>query len=54
VLAAAFTRALRDNFVHARNAALMALSATVDLFDETDCATRMVPAISPSLVDKEK
>lgn len=51
---AAFTRALRDPFVHARNAALMALSATADVFDESDCASRLVPAIGPSLVDKEK
>lgn len=53
-MTAAFTRALRDPFVHARNAALMALSATADVFDENDCASRMVPAIAPSLVDKEK
>lgn len=51
---AAFTRALRDPFVHARNAALMALSATADVFDESDCASRLVPAIGPSLIDKEK
>lgn len=40
--------------MHARNAALLALAATSDVFDETDCATKVVPAISPSLVDKEK
>lgn len=54
VLSAAFHRALRDPFVHARNAALMALGATVDLFSEDDCANKMLPAICPSLVDKEK
>ncbi|KAG0136547.1 armadillo-type protein [Tuber indicum] len=54
VLTAAFTRALRDPFVHARNAALLALAATVDVFDENDCAVRLLPAITPSLVDKEK
>ncbi|KAM3420891.1 hypothetical protein BST61_g4126 [Cercospora zeina] len=54
VLAAAFSRALRDPFVHARNAALMALAATADVFSEDDCATKMLPAICPSLVDKEK
>lgn len=54
VLSAAFSRALRDPFVHARNAALMALAATVDVFTEEDCATKMLPAICPSLVDKEK
>ncbi|KAF2721453.1 ARM repeat-containing protein [Polychaeton citri CBS 116435] len=54
VLTAAFARSLRDPFVHARNAALMALAATVDIFSEDDCATKMLPAICPSLVDKEK
>ncbi|KAF2809663.1 ARM repeat-containing protein [Mytilinidion resinicola] len=54
VLAAAFARSLRDPFVHARNAALMALAATCDLFSEEDCATKLLPGICPSLVDKEK
>ncbi|KAH6639445.1 armadillo-type protein [Boeremia exigua] len=54
VLAAAFARALRDPFVHARNAALLALAATADLFSEDDCATKLLPIMCPSLVDKEK
>ncbi|KAJ9642391.1 Nuclear aminoacylation-dependent tRNA export pathway component [Coniosporium apollinis] len=54
VLTAAFARSLRDPFVHARNAALQALAATADIFTEDDCATKLLPAISPSLVDKEK
>lgn len=54
VLIAAFTRSLRDPFVHARNAALMALNATIDTFSEDDCATKILPALCPSLVDKEK
>ncbi len=54
VLSAAFSRALRDPFVHARNAALLALAATPDIFNEEECATKMLPAICPSLVDKEK
>ncbi|KAL1383274.1 armadillo-type protein [Phyllosticta capitalensis] len=54
VLTAAFARALRDPFVHARNAALLALAATVDLYSEDDCASKLLPAICPSLVDKEK
>ncbi|KAK4549833.1 hypothetical protein LTR36_005134 [Oleoguttula mirabilis] len=54
VLSAAFSRSLRDPFVHARNAALMALAATADVFSEDECATKMLPAICPSLVDKEK
>ncbi|KAI1394287.1 ARM repeat-containing protein [Hypoxylon trugodes] len=54
VLIAAFTRSLRDPFVHARNAALMALAATTDCFTDEDCAARVLPAICPSLIDKEK
>ena len=54
VLIAAFTRSLRDPFVHARNAALMALAATLDSFSEDDCANRILPAVCPCLIDKEK
>ncbi|KAL2157722.1 hypothetical protein VTH06DRAFT_5205 [Thermothelomyces fergusii] len=54
VLMAAFTRSLRDPFVHARNAALMALSVTSEYFSEADCAVRILPAVCPLLIDKEK
>jgi SCY1-like protein 1 len=54
VLVAAFTRSLRDPFVHARNAALMALGATIDVFSEDDSAMKILPALCPPLVDKEK
>jgi SCY1-like protein 1 len=54
ILVAAFTRSLRDPFVHARNAALMALSATIDIFSEDDCASKILPSVCPSLLDKEK
>ncbi|KAI5283437.1 hypothetical protein KEM54_002132 [Ascosphaera aggregata] len=54
VLVAAFGRSLRDPFVHARNAALLALAATSELFTEEDCATKVLPAVCPALVDKEK
>jgi SCY1-like protein 1 len=54
VLSAAFARSLRDPFVHARNAALMALAATADLFSEEDCASKLLPIMCPALVDKEK
>ncbi|KAL4913541.1 armadillo-type protein [Aspergillus aurantiobrunneus] len=54
VLVAAFTRALRDPFVHARNAGLLALSATLEVFSEDDCATKVLPAICPALIDREK
>lgn len=54
VLIAAFGRALRDPFVHGRSAALMALNATIDVFSDDDCATKILPAICMSLVDREK
>ncbi|KAI0152814.1 ARM repeat-containing protein [Xylariaceae sp. FL1272] len=54
VLVAAFTRSLRDPFVHARNAALMALAATGEHFSEEDCAIKILPIVCPSLIDKEK
>ncbi|KAK4138828.1 ARM repeat-containing protein [Trichocladium antarcticum] len=54
VLIAAFSRSLRDPFVHARNASLMALGVTAEYFSEEDCAVRLLPAICPSLIDKEK
>ncbi|KAK4104600.1 ARM repeat-containing protein [Parathielavia hyrcaniae] len=54
VLIAAFTRSLRDPFIHARNAALLALSVTAEYFSNEDCALRLVPAICPALIDKEK
>ncbi|KAK2737771.1 hypothetical protein FQN57_007419 [Myotisia sp. PD_48] len=54
VLAAAFSRSLKDPFVHARHAGLLALAATIDVFPEEDCATKILPVICPALVDKEK
>lgn len=54
VLIAAFSRSLRDPFVHARNAALMALGATMDFFSDEDCATKILPSLCMSLIDREK
>lgn len=54
VLIAAFTRSLRDPFVHARNAALMSLGATAEHFTDEDCAAKIIPVVSPLLLDKEK
>lgn len=54
VLVPAFARSLKDPFVHARVAALMALMATVDCFDKEDIATRVIPNMAFGLVDKEK
>ncbi|PWN18036.1 ARM repeat-containing protein [Microstroma glucosiphilum] len=54
VLIPAFSRSLKDPFVHARVAGLMALMATSDSYDKDDLARSVLPAISPNLVDKEK
>jgi len=54
ILVAAFTRSLRDPFVHARNAALLAMSATIDVFNDDDCANKILPSLCPCLLDKEK
>ncbi|KAF7550164.1 hypothetical protein G7046_g8103 [Stylonectria norvegica] len=54
VLIAAFTRSLRDPFVHARNASLLALGATSEYFTDDDSAGRILPLICPLLIDKEK
>jgi hypothetical protein len=54
VLIAAFTRSIRDPFVHARNAGLLALAATMEYFSEDDCASKILPALCPVLLDKER
>ena len=54
VLIAAFTRSLRDPFVHARNASLQALAATAEYFSPEDITSRILPAICTVLLDKEK
>lgn len=54
VLVPAFTRALKDQFVHARISGLNAFLACVDYFDGEDLATKCVPAFAACTVDKEK
>lgn len=54
VLVPAFTKALKDPFVHARVAGLMAFMASIDCFDAEDLATKVIPNVSPTMVDKEK
>ncbi|KAI0674764.1 ARM repeat-containing protein [Trametes maxima] len=54
VLVPAFTRALKDPFVHARVAGLMALMATIECFDVEDIATKVVPSMAFTTIDKEK
>ncbi|KAH8119599.1 hypothetical protein DFH11DRAFT_1565893 [Phellopilus nigrolimitatus] len=54
MLVPAFARALKDSFVHARVAGLMSFMATIDCFDTDDLATKVLPCISFTLIDKEK
>lgn len=54
MLVPAFARALKDPFVHARVAGLMAFMASVELFDVEDCSGKVVPCVSACLIDKEK
>ena len=54
VLIPAFSRSLKDTFVHARVAGLTALMATGESYDHDDAAKQVLPAIVPCLVDKEK
>ncbi|KAJ7124964.1 armadillo-type protein [Mycena epipterygia] len=54
VLVPAFSRALKDSFVHARVAGLMAFMATIDCFEIEELATKVIPNMSFALIDKEK
>ncbi|KAF9453912.1 ARM repeat-containing protein [Macrolepiota fuliginosa MF-IS2] len=54
VLVPALTRALKDSFVHARVAGLMAFMATIECFEIEDIATKVLPHITFTLIDKEK
>ncbi|PWY99825.1 hypothetical protein BCV70DRAFT_200734 [Testicularia cyperi] len=54
VLIPAFARSLKDQFVHARVAGLMALMATGESFDHEDAARQILPAVVPCMVDREK
>ncbi|KAF8756831.1 ARM repeat-containing protein [Rhizoctonia solani] len=49
-----FSRAIKDGFVHARVAGLMAMMASIDCFSAEDIATKVLPAITGTLVDREK
>ncbi|KAI0688043.1 armadillo-type protein [Cytidiella melzeri] len=54
VLVPAFTRALKDPFVHCRVAGLMSLMATTDCFEVEELATRVIPNMVCALIDSEK
>jgi SCY1-like protein 1 len=54
VLVPAFSRALKDSFVHARVAGVMAFMASEACFEPEELAKGVLPAISGALVDREK
>lgn len=54
VLVPAFSMALKDQFVHARVAGIMAFMATAECFEVDDVAGRVVPAVVGATLDKEK
>lgn len=54
VLVPAFTRALKDPFVHARVAGLMAFMATMECFEPEEIAKKVIPNMTFALVDKDK
>lgn len=54
VLVPAFTRALKDPFVHARVAGLMAFMATIECFDADELAGKVIPNMAFAMIDKEK
>ncbi len=53
VLPAAFSRALRDPFVPARSAALLATSVTLESLPATQIASMLLPAVTPLLLDED-
>ena len=54
VLVPAFSRALKDPFVHARVAGLMAFMATIECFEISELATKVIPNMAFTLIDEEK
>lgn len=54
VLIPAFSMALKDSFVHARVAGIMAFMATAECFEIDDVAGKVVSAVVGATLDKEK
>lgn len=54
VLVPAFSRAIKDPFVHARIAGLMAFMSTSDCYDMEDVAGKVIPNVVGATLDKEK
>jgi len=46
--------ALKDPFIHARLAGIMAFMATAECFEVEDVAGSVVPAVVGAMLDKEK
>ncbi|KAH0832319.1 hypothetical protein J3R83DRAFT_13329 [Lanmaoa asiatica] len=54
VLVPAFSKALKDPFLHARVAGLMAFTATSECFNIEDVAAKVIPNVVGATLDKEK
>lgn len=54
MLVPAFTRAIRDPFVHARVAGLMGFMACGELFEPEDVSKGVLPVVVGTLVDGQK
>ncbi|ORY43541.1 ARM repeat-containing protein [Neocallimastix californiae] len=54
ILIPAFARSLKDPFVPSRNAGLLAFNASSEIFDVEEMATKIIPSISPCLIDPDK
>jgi len=54
MLVPAFTRALRDPFVHARVAGLMAFMACGELFEPDEVSKGVLPIVVTTLTDGQK
>ena len=52
VLATAFSKAMKDPFIHSRLAAIMAISSCIDYFTPEIICTKILSVIAPSLLDK--
>ena len=54
VLASAFLRSLKDPFPPSRTAGLNGLAVTSSCYTPQDMANKILPGLSPTLVDPEK
>lgn len=49
----AFVKSLKDPFPPSRSASLLALNATADFYDASEISSKILPAVSPLLIDNE-